>query len=135
DPIRTDEHPSGEFVKPPEAQSPIRWNPGKDKPMFLTDSPSSKVMVGFAGGQTVSVPGWQAQVAEGGTNFAAMTLTAMDGKPIDHSFSLLLTAVSRVVNTLMRWNEDRTSVNNSWGTGPTLAEGITASISIHTLVT
>jgi len=35
----------------------------------------------------------------------------------------------------MRWNTDHTSVGDNWGTGPTVATGVTASISIHTLVT
>lgn len=135
DPIRFDEHAASDFVKPAETHSPISWKPKADRPVFEADSAFSKLLVGFLGGQALSLPGFKVDTAETDRNFAAITLTAMDTKPIDHSFSLLLTAVSQVENTGMRWNTDHTSVGDNWGTGPTVATGVTASISIHTLVT
>ena len=83
----------------------------------------------------MSLPGFKVETAETDRNFAAITLTAMDAKTIDHSFSLLLTAVSQVENTGMHWNKERNSVEDKWGTGPTLATGVSAAVSIHTLVT
>ena len=61
-----------------------------------------------------------------------MTLSALDGQPIDQSGGLLLTAVARVENLGMGWNRDRTSVGKSWGSGPTQAEGVTATVTIAT---
>jgi hypothetical protein len=132
---QSDEHAAGEFITPPAAAGPIRWKPSADRPMFLADSAFSKVMVGMIGGQNVSMPGWQAQCGETERNFGALTLTALDAKPIDHSFKLLLTAVSDVENTGMQWNADRTSVGDHWGGAPTLATGISAAVTINTLVT
>ena len=134
-PQRSDEHAASDLLKTGEAHAPIQWTPGADKPLFLADSAFSKSMVGMLGGQTVSLPGWQIQTARSQRNFAAMTLTALDAKPIDHSYSLLLTAVSLIENTGMRWNAGRTSVGDQWGSGPTIATGITAAVSIHTVVT
>ena len=56
----------------------------------------------------------------------------LDGKATDQSGALLLTAVGRVENAGMGWNKDRTSVGKNWGTGPTYAEGVTATVCIAT---
>ena len=67
-----------------------------------------------------------------GNNFAAVTLTAMDGKPTAQSKRLLLTMAGKVENQDMGWNADRTSVGNQWGHGPTVAEGIPATVKLKT---
>ena len=51
---------------------------------------------------------------------------------MDRSRSLLLTAVGRVENKGAQWNAARTSVGNRWGDGPTLAEGVSATIALRT---
>jgi hypothetical protein len=113
--------------------SPIRWQgANSNQALFTADSPRSKVMVGYLGGRKVELPGWQVEMAKTDSSFAALTLTAMDGKPINQSRSLLLTAVGRVENKGMGWNAKRTSVGKDWGTGPTRAEGIPASVTIDT---
>jgi hypothetical protein len=112
--------------------TPVRWQGGTDQALFTVDSPRSQVMVGFLGGRKVELPGWQVQMAKTANSFAALTLTAMDGQPIRQSRSLLLTAVGKVENKGMQWNAERTSVGRNWGTGPTRAEGIPATVSIET---
>jgi hypothetical protein len=116
-----------------EAVSPVRWQgPGTDQALFTADSPRSKVMVGLMGGRKLELPGWRVEMAKTDTNFAALTLTAMDGRPIKESRSLLLTAVGRVENKGMAFRADRKSVGKGWGTGPTRAEGIPATVAIET---
>jgi hypothetical protein len=115
------------------APGPVRWQGGAKEPaLFTADAARSKVMVGFLGGRKVELPGWQVEMAKTDTSFAALMLTAMDGRPLDQSRSLLLTAVGRVENKGMQWNAERTSVGRNWGTGPTRAEGIPAAITIAT---
>ena len=117
----------------PESTSPLQWPAaGKQRPVFTADSPASKVMAGFLAAQRTELPGWKVQMKETPLHFAAFTLTGTDGKPIAQSRSLLLTAVARVENTGMQWNSDRTSVGSNWGEGPTLAEGVPATIAIRT---
>jgi hypothetical protein len=125
-----------DVVNTPADHSAIDWQDiGTDQARFTAVSPSSKLMVGFLGGQKTEAGGWQVQMPEGGTRFAALTLTAMDGKDTDHSGSLLLTAVGRVENRGMGWNSTRTSVGDHWGTGPTQAEGVTGTVILRTVVT
>jgi hypothetical protein len=54
----------------------------------------------------------------------------MDGQPVRESKRMLLTLVGKVENQGMVWNADRTSVGNQWGHGPTMAEGIPATVSV-----
>lgn len=132
-PARTDEHGVTDFTSPPKSKGPIEWHPEADKSLFLADSPYSKIMVGFMGGQNVSIGGWSAHLEESARNFAALTLTSLDGKAIERSTSMLLTAVGSVENTGMKWNATRTSIGDKWGTDPTMAEGVSGQISISTL--
>jgi hypothetical protein len=125
-----------DIINKPSGKGPLDWQTaGTDSPIFTADSPSSKLMVGFLGGQSAHLPGWLVQMTETPHNFAAMTLTAMDGRPMEQSHSLLLTAVGEVENTGMRWNADRTSVGDHWGTAPAQVEGIPASVTIATVMT
>jgi hypothetical protein len=117
----------------PARDRPLRWErQGTDNALFTADSPSSKVMVGFVAGRKLDVGGWRVEGLGKAPGFAALTLSALDGKPAPSSRSLLLTAVGRVENVGMGWNADRTSVGNTWGKGPTRAEGISARVSLPT---
>ncbi len=130
------EHDAGEFTNADRPGSAIRWtDQGTDKALFRADSPSSRVIAGFVGGQEVRVGSWEVQAKSAGRNFAALTLNAIDGKPLEKSHSMLLTALAGVENKGMGWNAARTSVSDQWGTGPTQAEGVAATILIGTEAT
>ncbi len=67
-------------------------------------------------------------------NFATVALVALDGQPLEQSSKLLLVIAGAVVNQGMNWNDDFTTVGNKWGTGPTLAEALTAQIGVASKV-
>lgn len=126
-------HPASEFVNTPSSEGPIRWqNQGTDKALFTADSPTSKVIVGYVGGQTARVPGWEVQAKAGGRNFAALTLSAIDGKTTEQSHSLLLTVLSNAENPGVVWNANRTSIGDQWGSGPVQVETIEATMLLAT---
>ena len=116
----------------PKGESAITWKTTGADALFTADSPSSKVMAGFLGGQSGVLPGWTVQMGTTPRNFGVFTLTAKDGQPTETSKSLLLAAVGGVENTGMAWNADRNSVSDKWGTGPVLAEGLPAQIILRT---
>lgn len=119
----------------PERQrtSALNWRGmGTDRALFTADSPRSKMAVGLLGGQTVELSGWTIEHAGKAPAFAALTLTAIDERPLERAHSLLLTAVGRIENKGAKWNAERTSVGNQWGSGPALAEGVPAKIVIRT---
>jgi hypothetical protein len=87
-------------------------------------SPSADVLVGDIGGQTVGLEGTSLTFPNFGDNFAAVTLTQMPNK------SRLLTMIGKVENQGMVWNAERTSIGDQWGHGPTMAEGIPATVTL-----
>lgn len=70
--------------------------------------------------------------AELKNQFASLVLSSMDGRPIAQSAKMLLTAGSRVTNTNLRWNEQRTRTANQ-GESPTLIEPVTGTIGLRKL--
>ncbi len=101
-------------------------------PRYTVISPAAQSLVGYIGGQTVTLGDDTLTFPAFGNNFAAVTLTAMDQKPTAQSARLLLTLVGKVENLNMGWNADRTSVGDQWGQGPTEAEGIPATVTLKT---
>ncbi len=99
---------------------------------YLAVSPSAQSVTGYVGGEAVSLGQNTLTFPAFGNNFAAVTLTAMDQKPLPQSGKLLLTLVGKVENQDMVWNADRTSVGSHWGHGPTVAEGIPAMVTLKT---
>lgn len=111
----------------------LRWEVEPDRGgLFTIDTPRSKAVVGRLGGRTVRLDGLTVRMPETDTNFASLTFTAMDGEPLSRSSRILITAVGRVENTGMVWNPEHTSVSDKWGTAPTIAEAVSARITLKT---
>jgi hypothetical protein len=98
------------------------------KDSYIINSPASRGAVGFFGGKPVTLGGLTIHVLEKPDKFAAITVISLDGAPIESSQHLLISAVGKVENQGMVWNESRTSVGRDWGKGPVMAEGISARI-------
>ncbi len=65
-------------------------------------------------------------------DFCAITLSAMEDRPIRSASKLLLTAGSAVSNTDMRWNEKRTTLE-AWGKPPVRIEPVAGAIALRGL--
>lgn len=98
---------------------------------YLIDSPASRGAIGLISGRALTLGGLELRMGGPKGRFAAVTVIAIDGRPVEKSDHLLVSAVGRVENQGMVWNEDRTSVGNKWGPGPTMAEGISFALSIE----
>ena len=101
--------------------------------LYIADSPNAVALAGFVGGQTVTTTGATFTFPHFGNDFAAVTLTPLDRKPLAQSRHLLLTLVGKVENQDMHWNATRTSVGNQWGHGPVMVEGIPATVTFPAL--
>ncbi len=111
---------------PSEARVEMR----SGKALYTCNSPSTLSIVGFVGGEQVALPGSVITFPNFGNGFASVTLTTLDGAPIESSRRILFTLVGKVENQGMIWNAQRTSVGTNWGHGPTLAEGIPAVVAL-----
>jgi aryl-phospho-beta-D-glucosidase BglC (GH1 family) len=109
----------------------ITWDAAQR--LFTLNAPAARLLIGRAGGRTVSVGEVTFQVGPlGGNEHAHIGLVALDGKPIATSNSLFLVAIGRAENQNMGWNAQRTSVGNQWGAGPALVQGVGATITLPT---
>jgi len=98
--------------------------------VFMINSEAVKAAVGYIGGRSIELGNVTITMDTTEYNWATITLTSLDGKPVDNSSSILLVAAGRVENTGMGWNEEKTSVGAEWGEPPSLAEGIPAYITL-----
>ena len=109
----------------------LSWRTAEGKSGLVTIAAArSQALVGFvrANGD-VRTPNLSADIAN---EFAAITLSSLDGKPIALSDRLLLTTTGKVENSGQRWNERRAMLVD-WGTAPTLIEPITGWIQLRGL--
>jgi hypothetical protein len=110
--------------------SQIAWD--TEAALYTVDAPAAKAVVGRCAGKTTRLDGVEFEVKSNERNFAALTLSAMDDRPVAQSRRLLLAAAGNVENTGMDWNAGHTSVGSHWGQMPTVCEGIAAKIAVAT---
>jgi hypothetical protein len=112
--------------------SPVAWD--AQAGLYTVDAPSTKAVVGRCTGRITRLGGAEFDVKTNVYNFAVLTLSAVDGRPLEQSRRLLLAAAGDVENTGMGWNAEHTSVGRRWGSAPTICEGIAAQISFSTVL-
>lgn len=96
---------------------------------MTVNTPSARCVFGRIAGKKIGLGDASIEVAAGAFgNYANIAIVALDGKPISASQKVLITALNRVENRDMIWNETRTAVK--WGNGPTVAETVTARITV-----
>ena len=94
------------------------------------DSPRTQGLIGFVSANPeVSTRNLAADI---GNRFASITLSALDGKPLNTSDRMLLTTTGNVENTDQKWDERRSGLVN-WGKAPTLIEPIKGWIQLRDL--
>jgi hypothetical protein len=96
--------------------------------VFKINAPSAKAAIGYIGGKSIDLGNITIAMDTTLCNWATITLSALDGKPVEKSSRILLVAAGRVENTAMQWDEQKTTVRNNWGTSPVRAEGIPAKL-------
>ena len=65
-------------------------------------------------------------------HFCSIVLNSVDFQPISKSTRLLLTTGARVVNTDLKWNENRTALA-AWGGSPTMIEPVIGKVVLRNL--
>jgi hypothetical protein len=108
----------------------FQWD--KKRSIWRLNTPRSKAVAGFIGGNQVRIDGWRVNMPPTQNNFATFALSSMDGQSVSSSRRMLLTTAGRAENLNMGWNAQRNSVGTQWGEGPTRVEGLTAEMEIVT---
>ncbi len=108
----------------------LRWTgASKDQGVVTIDTDRTEAIVGFAARNSQATTHLALQLT---TPFSAVTLSALDNKPIATSDRLLLTATARVANSAMQWNDDHTSLIKR-GTPPPCIEPVAGNIVLQRL--
>jgi len=123
------ETPAGPWVS--ETGEIIWDNADSTQAVFKVDAPSAKAAVGYIGGKVIDLGNITVAMDTTPYNWAAITLTSLDSKPVEESSKILLVAAGRAENTDWKWNENKTSLGGDWGNAPTRVEGIPAWITFR----
>ncbi|MCX6909503.1 MAG: carbohydrate binding domain-containing protein, partial [Verrucomicrobia bacterium] len=100
----------------------LLWEVTEKRTGRLTiNTPRAQAAVGWIGGKSLKTADAEFRV---NTPFCAVSLAALDGQPLAKSKKILLVAAARCANTGMRWNAERTSINDNWGGPPLLIEAV-----------
>ncbi|MFN8487974.1 MAG: carbohydrate binding domain-containing protein [Caldilineaceae bacterium] len=107
----------------------LRWDTTTaNQARYLVNAPQLQGVVGFINGATVALNDVQVQVtgkpsaALRNADFGAVLVQSRSGQPIASATQLLLGVLTRFENTGMVWNDSFTSVDDQWGSAPTLLE-------------
>lgn len=92
--------------------------------VYKINAPSARAAIGYIGGKNIELGDVTIAMDTTRSNWATITVTALDGKSLEKSDKILLVAAGRVENTGWKWNASKTSLGTEWGKAPTIAEGI-----------
>lgn len=121
--------PPGPVLRSANGQWVWDSTPGRER--VLINAPRSKALIGSTTGGPVALGGVTVAAGPNMQNWAAITLTAIDGRELSSRGRILVTATGYAENTRMGWKDAaKTTVGVDWGTGPTLVEGIPATITL-----
>jgi len=97
----------------------------KGRGLFTASGPGAAVYVGHAGGKAESLP-----IEVTRPDFAAVTMTALDGRPLAKSGAILVAACGRCENTGMQFSADRKTVGRNWGKAPVCIEPVEGTVAL-----
>lgn len=127
---------TGKFPTPKPADpivsdtNQLAWYISSAKNGLVTvDTPRSQALIGFVSAHGESVRNLSASVEN---RFCSIMLASLEKAPIASATQLLLTTGSRVENTGMQWNWNRSNLAD-WGGPPTLIEPVRGSIMLRNL--
>ena len=120
------EAPEGPWVS--ETGEIIWENRDSINAVYKVNAPAVKVAVGYIGGKSIELGSVTIEMDTTRYNWASITLTSLDGKPVEESSKVLLVAAGRVENSDWKWDEKFTTLGGEWGKSPSKAEGIPAKI-------
>jgi len=109
----------------------ISWRPGNEQARYLVNAPAVRMAVGEIAGEAVHLGDVTLRVDPPQGRWACTTVASLDGKPIAASRRVLWSLATRVENTNMVWSDDRRTISNRWGTGPVVAQGVTAELAVQ----
>lgn len=110
------------------AAARLTWNVLDNSGLYLIRNKRSRVMTGSTRWCQTVLEDVFVKVDQ--PEFAAIAITAMDGRALDDSQKILITACGRCENTGMEFSDDRRTVGRNWGRAPVLIEPVEGTIKL-----
>jgi hypothetical protein len=101
--------------------------------VYKINAPAAKAAIGYIGGKSIDLGNVTIAMDTTKFNWATITVTALDGQPLEQSSRILVAAAGRVVNTDWKWDPEKKTLGGEWGKAPTMAEGIPALLTFRNL--
>jgi hypothetical protein len=110
------------------SESSIAWTADhRGGGAYVAEGPGAFVFTGRAA-RSIEATGSRLEVRR--PSFAAVALSALDGRPFPSSRALLVTACGRCENTGMGFSEDRRTLGANWGSAPARIEAVSGRLRI-----
>ncbi len=110
-------------IYPLDTQGPsLTWVAKNGRGFYGGEGPGALVL---AGHRELINPLTGARATLSTPDFAVITLVSLDGRDLEQSRRLLVSACGRCENTAMRFSEDRRTVGRQWGHAPVRIEPVT----------
>ena len=103
----------------------ISWTVEDGKGLFCASGRGAQVYVGHADRFKSATQG---KIVVSEPSFLALTVTALDGRVLDESQKVLITACGRCENTGMKFSQDRRTVGTNWGGPPVQIEAVKGTV-------
>jgi len=107
------------------ADTSIVWLVEDGKGVYAVRGRAALACTGHAGRFDQATEG---RISISGPDFAAVTVTALDGAALAQSRKILVTACGRCENTGMKFSEDRQTVGRNWGEPPVRIETVRGTV-------
>lgn len=104
------------------------WNNSDGRGLYAIASENAVMLTGRTERFGAVTNGVSVQIA--GPASASIMIVPLDGKPLEQSTKILITACGRCENTGMEFSEDRRTVGRSWGTAPVRIEPVEGQITL-----
>ena len=101
----------------------LTWTVADGKGTYAVEAHGARVLVGHGGSRA-------AGIVLRRPDFAAVTVTALDGRPLAESRTVLVAACGRAENTGMVFSKDRRTVGRNWGEPPVRIEPVAGTVDL-----
>ncbi len=103
----------------------LSWTVEDGEGTYAVEATGARVLVGHGGSRGAGI-GLRSPA------FAAVTVTALDGRPLAASRRVLVAACGRAENTGMAFSKDRRTVGRNWGEPPVRIEPVAGTVDLPT---
>jgi hypothetical protein len=106
----------------------LAWTVENGKGLYMVNGKSAAAAAGHA--ERLNEMAHNREEVITSPDFLAVTAISLDGRPLDDSNKILMTACGRCENTGMEFSKNRQTVGRNWGRAPVQIEAVTGTVAL-----